>query len=104
MDGCDEIARDANAVPESVSRLSVGMLVWAPTDAAPSFGHARVTSFFAAEEGGVTLYRAVGQEEAAEIAAAGTYRIAGKSARSGKYFYPTGSRLTRSWHAVGLRR
>ncbi len=38
---------------------------------------------------GVVLYRAVGDGEAADIAEYGAYRIAGNSARHGKYFYPT---------------
>jgi hypothetical protein len=43
----------------------------------------------AAAGGATTLYRAVGEQEAADILASGTYRIAGDSAKSGKYFYPT---------------
>jgi len=42
-----------------------------------------------ADEEGVTLYRAVGDAEAADILETGTYRIAGASAEYGKYFYPT---------------
>lgn len=42
-----------------------------------------------AAAGGTTLFRAVGSEEAADIADTGTYRIAGDSVRGGKYFYPT---------------
>jgi RHS repeat-associated protein len=46
----------------------------------------------AAEEAassGTTLFRAVGPDEAADIAKTGAYRIAGNSVRGGKYFYPT---------------
>jgi RHS repeat-associated protein len=38
---------------------------------------------------GTTLFRAVGPEEAADIGKMGTYRIRGKSAETGKYFFPT---------------
>jgi RHS repeat-associated protein len=55
----------------------------------------------AAEERAVTLYRAVGEDEAADISATGKYRIAGNSARSGKYFYPTAAQarafVARGW-------
>lgn len=40
-------------------------------------------------EDGTTLFRAVGDAEAADIRATGTYQIAGGSAKTGKYFYPT---------------
>jgi hypothetical protein len=37
----------------------------------------------------MTLYRAVGDGEAADIVATGVYRVAGNSAEFGKYFSPT---------------
>jgi RHS repeat-associated protein len=56
-----------------------------------------------AADGGVTLYRAVGDDELADIASIGMYRIAGRSAQSGKYFYPTAQQAHALWHAAGHR-
>jgi RHS repeat-associated protein len=71
--------------------LSVGLLLTGPEDPLADADYARlaVRGGEAAPEAGVTLFRAVGDAEAADIAATNTYRIAGASAEFGKYFYPT---------------
>jgi RHS repeat-associated protein len=57
----------------------------------------------AALEGGVRLFRAVSEDEAADITATGTYRIAGSSSQQGKYFFPTAEQakafVDRGWAA-----
>jgi RHS repeat-associated protein len=73
---------------------ATGLLPAAIAEAAGTGGAAAVPEAERAAEaesagGGTTLFRAVGLEEAADLEATGTYRIAGKSAEGGKYFYPT---------------